>query len=139
MHHGVGSFIPVRFLALIAHSVLLITMLWSRKSTLDTCLPPEYTTQQYNDMHETMTIGFALALALLGVEVLGFLFGVSMFVFGLAIISILAHCFGVVTLTLFILRAWSCQRYWYIFGFCSAVPAFFEIVAIVLFMLKKRR
>lgn len=137
--YAVGKFIPVRFLALIAHFVILVILLWSLDSSLKTCLPVGYTQDEYDQANTELTVGLSVAIALFGFEMISFLMGISMFVASVAMISIFTHVCAAVTLSLFILESWECQRYWYIFGFCSALPALFEISVLLLFLMGKRK
>ncbi|XP_066925364.1 transmembrane protein 107-like [Clytia hemisphaerica] len=139
MSLNVGRFVPVRFLALISHFVILVTVLWSVNATVNSCLPTGYSQTDFETFKERLTIGFSLAIALIAIEMIGFLLGISMFVTSIALISTLAHVVASILLAMFVLDSWECQSYWYIFGFCSATPAFFELVALMLYGLGKRR
>jgi len=47
-------------------------------------------------------------------------------------LAIAAHCSASVALSYYIWREWPCERFWYIFGFCNAFPAFSELVTIII-------
>ncbi|XP_012562629.1 transmembrane protein 107 [Hydra vulgaris] len=137
--NAAGSFIPVRFLALISHFVILVTVFWSLDITLKTCLLTGYTDQEYADQERKLTIGFSISIALFIFEMLSFLSGVSMFHSSVAMISIITHVSASISLSMFVLEYWTCDRFWYIFGFCSAFPASLELVTLMLFMICKKR
>nr|XP_033781289.1 transmembrane protein 107 isoform X7 [Geotrypetes seraphini] len=44
----VNSLVPSRFLTLIAHLVIVITIFWSRENNVLACLPLTYTKEQYS-------------------------------------------------------------------------------------------
>ncbi|XP_036623913.1 transmembrane protein 107 isoform X3 [Trichosurus vulpecula] len=49
------------------------------------------------------------------------------------------HCCAAVSLAFFVFESWECSTYWYIFAFCSVLPAFTEIIMfIAVFVLKKK-
>ena len=41
------------------------------------------------------------------------------------------HTSASVTLAFFLFDQWECDTYWYVFGFCSALPAVTEIIVII--------
>ncbi|XP_028394136.1 transmembrane protein 107-like [Dendronephthya gigantea] len=128
---SVGSLIPVRFLTLTAHLVITIVIFWSKDANLLECLPLSYSQKEYDDKDTTLVIGLSLMLAFLGIELLSFLGGVSMFNASASMFSIAAHGIGTISLSFFIFDSWDCDRFWYIFGFCSAFPVLIEIIVMV--------
>ncbi|XP_036623911.1 transmembrane protein 107 isoform X1 [Trichosurus vulpecula] len=69
----------------------------------------------------------------------GFFSGVSMFNSTQSLFSIGLHCCAAVSLAFFVFESWECSTYWYIFAFCSVLPAFTEIIMfIAVFVLKKK-
>jgi len=135
----VGSFIPIRFLSLTAHFVILVTLLWSLESNLKACLPLQYTQDEYNVQNTNLTVGLSVAIAFYAFEMLSFLFGISMFITSVSLLSTFCHICASVTLSLYTLEGWKCTDYWYIFAFCSAIPMFFESVVVLMFLLGKKR
>uniref|UniRef100_V9LHS3 Transmembrane protein 107 n=1 Tax=Callorhinchus milii TaxID=7868 RepID=V9LHS3_CALMI len=45
--------------------------------------------------------------------------------------AVAAHCSACISLSLFLSQQWECWAFWYIFGFCSALPALVELVLIL--------
>uniref|UniRef100_A0A2K5V603 Transmembrane protein 107 n=1 Tax=Macaca fascicularis TaxID=9541 RepID=A0A2K5V603_MACFA len=141
----VSGLVPSRFLTLLAHLVVVITLFWSRDSNILACLPLRFTPEEYDkqDIHPLplcrLVAALSVTLGLFAVELAGFLSGVSMFNSTQSLISIGAHCSASVALSFFIFERWECTTYWYIFVFCSALPAVTEMTLFVtVFGLKKK-
>ncbi|XP_053542405.1 transmembrane protein 107 like isoform X5 [Ictalurus punctatus] len=45
---AISSLVPARFLTLITHLVIVITIFWSRENSVKACLPLTYTVEEYN-------------------------------------------------------------------------------------------
>ncbi|XP_006010165.1 transmembrane protein 107 isoform X2 [Latimeria chalumnae] len=135
----VNSLVPARFLTLIAHLVIVITIFWSRESNVLACLPPNFTQQEYQSRDVEMIVALSVTLGLFAIELSGFLSGVSMFNSTQSLISLTAHCSASVCLSFFVFEKWECWNYWFIFAFCSALPACIEILLFIgVFALKKK-
>ncbi|XP_055111972.1 transmembrane protein 107 isoform X5 [Symphalangus syndactylus] len=120
----VSGLVPSRFLTLLAHLVVVITLFWSRDSNIQACLPLRFTPEEYDkqDVHPLplcrLVAALSVTLGLFAVELAGFLSGVSMFNSTQSLISIGAHCSASVALSFFMFERWECTTYWYIFVFC---------------------
>ncbi|XP_055111968.1 transmembrane protein 107 isoform X1 [Symphalangus syndactylus] len=141
----VSGLVPSRFLTLLAHLVVVITLFWSRDSNIQACLPLRFTPEEYDkqDVHPLplcrLVAALSVTLGLFAVELAGFLSGVSMFNSTQSLISIGAHCSASVALSFFMFERWECTTYWYIFVFCSALPAVTEMALFVtVFGLKRK-
>ncbi|XP_031994339.1 transmembrane protein 107 isoform X1 [Hylobates moloch] len=141
----VSGLVPCRFLTLLAHLVVVITLFWSRDSNIQACLPLRFTPEEYDkqDIHPLplcrLVAALSVTLGLFAVELAGFLSGVSMFNSTQSLISIGAHCSASVALSFFMFERWECTTYWYIFVFCSALPAVTEMALFVtVFGLKRK-
>ncbi|XP_048221578.1 transmembrane protein 107 isoform X1 [Perognathus longimembris pacificus] len=140
----VSGLVPSRFLTLLAHLVVVITLFWSRQHP---GLPasPVHSRGVSETGHPVsfwdggLVVALSVTLGLFAVELAGFLSGVSMFNSTQSLISIAAHCSASVSLSFFIFERWECTTYWYIFAFCSALPAVTEMALLVaVFGLKKK-
>ncbi|XP_029437331.1 transmembrane protein 107 isoform X2 [Rhinatrema bivittatum] len=135
----ISSLVPSRFLTLVAHLVIVITIFWSRENNVLACLPPTYTKEEYSSRDTEMIVALSVTLGLFAVELAGFLSGVSMFNNTQSLISTGAHASAAVALLFFLFEQWGCSIYWWIFAFCSALPAFIEVILfIAVFGLKKK-
>ena len=130
MLHASGL-VPTRFLTLIAHLLLTITILISREENVKACLPFEYTENQYERKDVELSVGLSVAIGLLGIELLGFFSGISMFSPSVVLLSITAHASASVSLAYFCLDVWDCNLYWWIFGFCCVLPALAEMILMI--------
>ncbi|XP_055223410.1 transmembrane protein 107 isoform X3 [Gorilla gorilla gorilla] len=134
----VSGLVPSRFLTLLAHLVVVITLFWSRDSNIQACLPLTFTPEEYDkqDIHPLplcrLVAALSATLGLFAVELAGFLSGVSMFNSTQSLISIGAHCSASVALSFFIFERWECTTY-------CALPAVTEMALFVtVFGLKKK-
>ncbi|XP_076472548.1 transmembrane protein 107-like [Babylonia areolata] len=123
--------VPARFLTIIAHLIIVIVIFWSRDENIKSCLPENYTTTQYDDKDMELIIGLSVTLGLFLLELIGFMGGLTMFFPFQSLLSTVAHTGAAVALSYFLFDTWPCDWYWYVFGFCSAFPAFTEIVSIM--------
>ncbi|XP_053426577.1 transmembrane protein 107 isoform X1 [Nycticebus coucang] len=114
----ISGLVPSRFLTLLAHLVVVITLFWSRESNILACLPLRFTSEEYEKQDIQLVVALSITLGLFAVELAGFLSGVSMFNSTQSLISIGAHCSASVALSFFIFERWECSTYWYIFAFC---------------------
>ncbi|XP_061105299.1 transmembrane protein 107-like isoform X1 [Conger conger] len=136
---AVHGLIPARFLTLTAHLVIVITIFWSRESTVQACLPLEFTQEEFNNKDIELVVGLSVTLGLFAVELAGFFSGVSMFNSSQSLLSTAAHASASVSLLFFLFEQWPCHVYWWILGFCSALPALVEVfLFIAVFGLKRK-
>ncbi|XP_040021053.1 transmembrane protein 107 like isoform X1 [Gasterosteus aculeatus] len=136
---AVSSLVPARFLTIIAHLVIVITIFWSRDHNVKACLPLEFTQEQYDNEDRKLVVALAVTLGLFAIELVGFFSGVSMFNSSQGLLSTGAHASASVALLFFLFEQWECDVYWWILAFCSVLPAFVEILLfIAVFGLKKK-
>ncbi|XP_073507097.1 transmembrane protein 107 isoform X2 [Phyllobates terribilis] len=135
----VSSLVPARFLTLTAHLVIVITIFWSRENNVLACLPLEYTQDQYKAADTELIVALSVTLGMFVMELAGFFSGVSMFNNTQGVLSIGAHVSASVALLFYLFEAWTCAVYWWIFAFCSALPAFTEIIVFIAVLGMKRK
>ncbi|XP_066528093.1 transmembrane protein 107 like [Hoplias malabaricus] len=134
-----SSLVPSRFLTLIAHLVIVITIFWSRENNVRACLPLDYTKDEYSLEDTRLVVALSVTLGMFAVELVGFFSGVSMFNNNQGLLSTACHASGSVALLFFLFEQWTCSIYWWIFAFCSIIPAIYEIILIIaVFGLKKK-
>ncbi|XP_019837804.1 transmembrane protein 107 isoform X2 [Bos indicus] len=75
----ISGLVPSRFLTLLAHLVVVITLFWSRDSNIQACLPLKFTPEEYEKQDIQLVAALSVTLALFAVELAGFFLGVSMF------------------------------------------------------------
>ncbi|XP_006804948.1 transmembrane protein 107 isoform X2 [Neolamprologus brichardi] len=136
---AVSSLVPARFLTIIAHLVIVVTIFWSRENNVKACLPLDFTQEQYDTEDRQLVVALSVTLGLFAIELAGFFSGVSMFNCSQSLLSLAAHCSGSVSLSFFVFEKWECWTYWVIFATCSVLPALVEILLfIAVFGLKKK-
>ncbi|XP_053320513.1 transmembrane protein 107 isoform X2 [Spea bombifrons] len=136
---AISSLVPSRFLTLTAHLVIVITIFWSRENNVLACLPIDYTPEEYSSRDTELIVALSVTLGMFAVEFAGFLSGISMFNNSQSLISVALHCAASVSLSLFVSQKWECTSYWYIFGFCSALPALTELFVFIAVLGLKRK
>nr|XP_036882763.1 transmembrane protein 107 isoform X4 [Manis javanica] len=75
----ISGLVPSRFLTLLAHLVVVITLFWSRDSNIQACLPLTFTPEEYEKQDIQLVAALSVTLGLFAVELAGFFSGVSMF------------------------------------------------------------
>ncbi|XP_008321348.1 transmembrane protein 107 isoform X2 [Cynoglossus semilaevis] len=136
---AISSLVPARFLTIIAHLVIVITIFWSRENNVKASLPLEFTQEQYDSEDQKLVVALAVTLGLFAIELSGFFSGVSMFNCSQGLLSLAVHCGASVSLSFFVFEMWECWTYWVIFAVCSVLPAVVEIILFVgVFGLKKK-
>ncbi|XP_012692775.1 transmembrane protein 107 isoform X2 [Clupea harengus] len=135
----ISSLVPARFLTLIAHLVIVITIFWSRENNVRASLPLQFTEEEYNEVDTRLVIALSVTLGLFFIELAGFFSGVSMFNSSQGLLSLAGHCSASICLSFFVFQKWECWTYWFIFAFCSVIPALVELILfIAVFGLKKK-
>uniref|UniRef100_A0A8C7Y872 Transmembrane protein 107 n=1 Tax=Oryzias sinensis TaxID=183150 RepID=A0A8C7Y872_9TELE len=136
---SISSLIPARFLTIIAHLVIVITIFWSRENNVKACLPLEFTQEQYDTEDRKLVVALSATLGLFAIELAGFFSGVSMFSSSQGLLSTGVHASASVALLFFLFEQWECDIYWWILAICSVLPAIVEILLfIAVFGLKKK-
>ncbi|XP_017563559.1 transmembrane protein 107 like isoform X1 [Pygocentrus nattereri] len=156
---AISSLVPTRFLTLIAHLVIVIIIFWSRENNVKACLPLDYTNEEYTLEDTRLVVALSVSLGLFAVELVGLFSGASMFNNNQGLLCIFArgasiwefwsktplhfttacHASGSVALLFLLFEQWTCSIYWWIFGFCSVVPAIYEMILLfAVFGLKKK-
>nr|XP_048304298.1 transmembrane protein 107 isoform X2 [Myodes glareolus] len=88
----ISGLVPSRFLTLLAHLVVVITLFWSRESNIQACLPLKFTPEEYEKQDVQLVVALCLTLGFFAVELAGFLSGVSMFNSTQSLLCILSAC-----------------------------------------------
>ena len=120
-------------MTMISHLILCVTALLSRDANVIACLPFDYTKDEglYERKDIELAAGLSVAIGLLCIEFVGFLSGLTMFSSSVALLSIITHSTASVAMGYFALDVWDCNLYWWIFSFCSALPALVEIFVMI--------
>ena len=116
---------------MISHLILCVTILLSRDANVKACLPFDYNEEDYSRKDIELAAGLSVAIGLLCIEYVGFLSGLTMFSSSVALLSIITHSTASVAMGYFALDVWDCNLYWWIFSFCSALPALVEIFVMI--------
>ncbi|XP_064357167.1 transmembrane protein 107 isoform X2 [Dromaius novaehollandiae] len=125
---SLGVLVPARFLALTAHLVTVLTILWARDPHVLASLPLEFSPEEYARVDTELLVALGVTLGLLALELGGFLSGLSMFHRPQALLSAMAHGGTTLALLLFLAERWDCGAYWGLLGAGSALPAATELL-----------
>jgi len=109
---SIKGLIPARFLVMIAHLVIIITMFWSLTPNVQACLPVPYTAEEFNNAETFLIVLLSITLGLFCVELGGFMSGVSMFNVSQSLLSVAAHAGACVALSFFLFDEYACSDYW---------------------------
>ncbi|XP_039475689.1 transmembrane protein 107 like isoform X1 [Oreochromis aureus] len=118
---AVSSLVPARFLTIIAHLVIVITIFWSRENNVKACLPLDFTQEQYDTEDRRLVVALSVTLGLFAIELAGFFSGVSMFNCSQGLLSTGVHASASVALLFFLFEQWECHIYWWILAICRLV------------------
>ncbi|XP_007909713.1 transmembrane protein 107 isoform X1 [Callorhinchus milii] len=116
----VNSLVPSRFLTILAHLVIVLTILFSRDTNVIASLPPDYEGSQFYSQDAEFIVAITLTLVAFLIELSGFFSGVSMFNNTQSLLSVGAHSSASIALLFFLFDQWPCDLYWWIFVFCSS-------------------
>lgn len=124
--------VPTRFLTAVAHLCIVLNLLLNVHMATDICLPETNTSEKLHHKQQVhLNIGLTASVGLIVFEMASFLFGVTMFNSTSALLSICGHGSATVLLTYFILDSWQCGWYWWIFVFCTFIPAVYDLCAVI--------
>eukprot|EP00090_Calanus_glacialis_P020264 TRINITY_DN31182_c0_g1_i1.p1 TRINITY_DN31182_c0_g1~~TRINITY_DN31182_c0_g1_i1.p1 ORF type:complete len:140 (-),score=35.89 TRINITY_DN31182_c0_g1_i1:75-494(-) len=126
-----SGLVPARFLTLISHLVLTLTVLMAREDNVLACLPLDHTQVEFARKDTELAAGLGVAIGLMAIEMVGFLSGLSMFSPVQSLLSIALHASATVSMAYLILDVWDCGLFWWIFGLCSCFPAVVELTIMV--------
>lgn len=128
-----NSLIPLRFMVLMGHFVIIVVMLWSREEIVNVCVDwdePETLVQQTQSKDIELTTAFSLSVACVSIELLCFLTGISMFYPLHSFLCFLCHAFACIGLGMFVIDGWECGLVWWLFALFTLIPALAEVVLI---------
>ncbi|CAG9784009.1 unnamed protein product [Diatraea saccharalis] len=129
---GASTLIPARFLTLIGHLCVVVTLLWESKQSVRHCLPSQYHSNYIQIYHNRLIAGFAVSIAFILIELTTFILGLTMFSPTVSLISIGGHGAASIALTYFVIDGWLCDWFWPIFAACSVVPCLADLTIALL-------
>ncbi|CAM9757620.1 unnamed protein product [Lampetra fluviatilis] len=130
------------------HKTLVWASLWAQNSNspnlldvieenLIACIPVPRITENQTPTNEVV-IPLALTLAALGVELIGFITGMSVHSSSQSLLSIGCHSSAGITMAFYLFDYLACDAAWWLLGFCSVPPAVLEVVVVLSLLLNKR-
>ncbi|KAF8563579.1 hypothetical protein P879_08055 [Paragonimus westermani] len=126
------SLIPSRFLIILAHLILCLSLLLSERSQLiETSLPKRFSAVEAKYTSDLCIVAFSLSVIFVLFELVGFLSGATMFMVSYNLVSIIFHFSGVISTSFFIVETWNLQSYWYIFVGTICIPLLLETTNVI--------
>lgn len=104
------TLIPTRFMSTICFLVATIMVFSTMAENVLAALPPNYTDSSFRSYNTSFTFALALTLICIGLNLLGFMFGFSMFMPAICVINIVSHTVGCIYTCVFIMQSWYCAR-----------------------------
>lgn len=117
------TLIPTRFMSTICFLVATIMVFSTMPENILAALPPTYSESSYQSCRVSFTFALSLNLICIGVNLLGFMLGFSMFMSAICVINIVSHTLGCIYTCVFIMQSWylicvhSCYCVYYEFSF----------------------
>ncbi|KNC97876.1 uncharacterized protein SPPG_09416 [Spizellomyces punctatus DAOM BR117] len=124
-HTTADALLPARFLTTIAHFITTLMVFFTKDIYVRAALPIG-DSSQYASYDNSLTAALALSWVCFAIELFGLFSGMTTFNQGAGTLYLWAHTAGIIALIFFVLEGWHYMIYWYIFTFCSALPALIE-------------
>ncbi|CAG9831258.1 unnamed protein product [Diabrotica balteata] len=126
-----SGLIPARFLILVAHFIICVTLLWNKEESVSACLMGQMhlELEKIHGSYLTQWVtGLSLMITFLCIEMLAFVLGLTMFDSNSALLSVTGHATSSIFLTGLILNGWQCDWFWMIFSFGSVLPFAYDTI-----------
>lgn len=124
------TLIPTRFMSTICFLIATIMVFSTMAENILAALPPNYTEASYSSYNTSFTFALALNLICIGLNLLGFMLGFSMFAPAICVLNIVSHTLGCIYTCVFIMQSWHFMTFWYIWAFFAAPVAVLELCII---------
>ncbi|XP_061422265.1 transmembrane protein 107 [Lethenteron reissneri] len=149
-----SGLVGLRLVSLCGHAAQVAAALWAAvasawrcgdgalgrdcaEENLIACIPVPRITENQTPTNEVV-IPLALTLAALGVELIGFITGMSVHSSSQSLLSIGCHSSAGITMAFYLFDYLACDAAWWLLGFCSVPPAVLEVVVVLSLLLNKR-
>jgi len=100
------TLIPTRFMSTICFLVATIMVFSTMAENILMALPPNYSESSYRSNSTSFTFALVLTLISIGVNLLGFMLGFSMFMPAVCVLNIVSHTVGCIYTCVFIMQSW---------------------------------
>lgn len=128
-------------MTILGHLVIAVVILWTRDEVVKVCVDwdlSESVGKQIESKNTEMTVALSLTVALVAIELLCFMTGISMFYPLHSFLSFLSHAIACVGLGLLVMDGWECALVWWLFAIFTLIPAVSEILLISSVLLFKK-
>ena len=85
---------------------------------------------EFDDADRSIKAALGLSMICFFLAFFGLFSGVSLFFGRVSFLHIVCHFVGGLTTSWFIIDEWHYQTYWYIYAFCSLIPAIAEVIVL---------
>jgi len=121
------TLIPTRFMSTICFLVATIMVFSTMAENILMALPPNYSESSYRSNSTSFTFALVLTIISIGVNLLGFMLGFSMFMPAVCVLNIVSHTVGCIYTCVFIMQSWHFMTFWYIWVFFAGPVALLEL------------
>lgn len=139
---AVPVLLPLRFFALVAHFVGLLTLIWSRAPVVTSCLDwddGEPSSEEYSLADFEIIAAICISIACCFIEIIGFASGMSLLNSLQCLYSFLCHSLAIFFLVYVIYGRLSCSLLWWIVSVLSVTPAMCEVAIIIIYFSIKQQ
>lgn len=124
-----GTLVPVRFMITVTHFIACIMASFTQEENIIRAVGLSADANTKAAAAATVGLCLGIAYACLVIDLVGLMFGLTMFSNSLNLMHICLHFFGGLGVSWFILYSWHYQVLWYFVIGTNLVPTFFELVA----------
>mmetsp|Transcript_29703 Transcript_29703/g.70702 ORF Transcript_29703/g.70702 Transcript_29703/m.70702 type:complete len:142 (-) Transcript_29703:90-515(-) len=126
-----GTLIPTRFMCSISYLVAAIMVFSTMTENVLASLPKTYATTQFDANSTSLLVALIITCGCIGVNLLGFMSGFSMFIPAVNVIVIISHTLGCIYTCIFIMEGWHYLTAWYMLVFFAGPVALLEVCIIM--------
>ncbi|CAE7517404.1 Tmem107 [Symbiodinium sp. KB8] len=123
--------VPCRFLLTTGHFILLLLAYFHRDASIAAGLPSSPAGDTKASAESSFAAAFALSVICFALHFNGIFGGFTLFFRSVNLIQLVCQFMGGLLTALFILDSWHYIAIWYIFAFCTLLPALFEVGVLV--------
>jgi transmembrane protein 107 len=125
------SIVPAKFISLISHILMLITIYWTYWQNVKSGLPSNSTSDDELRAQISILVCVSLSLLMQGFGLLVLFFGYSLFFDSFNLIQIVFHLFGTIITSWFILDDWAYTGLWGIWFFTVLFPFLIDFLTFI--------
>uniref|UniRef100_A0A6T6WPW1 Transmembrane protein 107 n=1 Tax=Bicosoecida sp. CB-2014 TaxID=1486930 RepID=A0A6T6WPW1_9STRA len=131
MGDGGAAVIQWRFVATMAHFIVVWVALFHKDANVAASLAPGASEDDVSSTNAALTAGLVLSLLLFVLHWIGLFAGVSLFMRRVNLMALLLHGLGAVLTAWFVADAWRAESYWGLWLAFNLTPALGEVLVLL--------